>query len=97
MAIVNSTSVSLSWSELPPPDRNGVIVSYTVCLTSVQSGKSTNYSAATAPFTVVDLHPDFTYNVRVAAVTVVGSGPFSSLLKARLPEAGTIMKQFHNK
>ncbi|CAI8005527.1 Phosphatidylinositol phosphatase PTPRQ [Geodia barretti] len=87
MAVVNSTSILLSWSELPLPERNGVVQGYTICLTNVRNGRDTDYSAVSGPYSIVNLHPDFTYRAEVAAVTVVGAGPFSSQIEVRLPEA----------
>jgi hypothetical protein len=87
VAVVNSTSILLSWSELPLPERNGVVQGYTIGLTNVRNGRYTDYSAVSGPYSIVNLHPDFTYRTKVAAVTVVGAGPFSSQIEVRLPEA----------
>ena len=91
MAVVNSTSILLYWSELPPPERNGVVQGYTIRLTNVRNGRDTDYSAVSGPYIIVNLHPDFTYRAKVAAVTVVGAGPFSSQIEVRLPEAGMMV------
>ena len=88
MFATDATSLLLSWSELPLPDRNGIILEYTIHLTNVRTGEDTEYSAVTDPYTITNLHPDYTYRGKLAAVTVVGAGPFSSPLEVRLPEAG---------
>ena len=88
MTVVNSTSLLLSWSELPPSDRNGIISEYAILLTHVKRREDTEYSVVTAPCTITNLHPDYTYRGRVAAVTVIGTGPFSFPSEVRLPEAG---------
>ena len=49
------------------------------------------YRSNSSPFTVVGLHPDYTYLARVAAVTSVGAGPFSSSVQVRLPEDGKLL------
>ena len=94
MVSTNATSLLLSWSELPPSDRNGVIRKYTIFLTDVDSGEDTEYSAAVETYTITNLHPDYTYRGKVAAVTVVGAGPFTLPLAVRLPEAGKIFSPF---
>ena len=88
MFATDATPLLLSWSELPLPDRNGIILEYTIHLTNVRTGEDTEYSAVTDPYTITNLHPDYTYRGKLAAVTVVGAGPFSSPLEVRLPEAG---------
>jgi hypothetical protein len=95
MAVVNSTSILLYWSELPPPERNGVVQGYTIRLTNVRNGRDTDYSAVSEPYIIVNLHPDFTYRAKVAAVTVVGAGPFSSQIEVRLPEAAPSRPPVH--
>ena len=88
MVAVDSTTLLLSWNELPLPDRNGIIREYIIRLKVVGSGETTEYSAVTGPYSITDLHPDYTYSGKVAAVTAVGTGPFSSDIQVRLPEAG---------
>ena len=88
MVATSATSLFLSWNELPLADRNGVIREYTVHLTNVATGEDTEYSAVAESYTITNLHPDYTYRGKVAAVTVVGAGPYSPPLEVRLPEAG---------
>ena len=87
---VNSTSLLLSWSEIPPPNRNGVIQNYLIILTDMTDSEEAEYHSNSSPFTVVGLHPDYTYLARVAAVTSVDAGPFSSSVQVRLPEDGKL-------
>ena len=88
MSAVSSTSLFLSWSELPLPDRNGVIQKYTIHLMNIKSGKFTEYNVVVGPHTITNLQPAYTYHGKVAAVTVIGVGPFSSPIEVTLPEAG---------
>ena len=88
MVATSATSLFLSWDELQPADRNGVIREYTINLTNVVTGEDTEYSAVAGPYTITNLHPDYIYCGKVAAVTVVGAGPLSSPIEVKLPEAG---------
>ena len=88
MTVVNSTSLFLSWSELPLPDRNGVIQKYTIHLMNIKSGEHTDFDVIVGPHTITNLQPAYTYRGKVAAATVIGVGPFSSTIEVTLPEAG---------
>ena len=88
MTAVNSTSLFLSWSELPLPDRNGVIQKYTIHLMNIKSGEVTDYNTVVGPHTITNLQPAYTYWGKVAAATVIGVGPFSSPIEVTLLEAG---------
>ena len=91
MVATGATSLLVSWDVLPLSDRNGLISKYTVHLTNVVTGEDTEYSAVAESYTIINLHPDYTYRGKVAAVSVVGAGPYSPPLEVRLPEAGDFL------
>ena len=88
MTVVNSTSLFLSWSELSLPDRNGDIQKYTIHLTNIRTGEDMDYSVVVGPHTITNLKPTHTYRGKVAAATVIGVGPFSTVIEVTLLEAG---------
>ena len=76
---LSPTEVEVSWSEVNPIDRNGLIIVYEVDYqplrdfeTDVSRVNSTNTTTV-----LVDLHESVPYNISVRAYTVVGGGPFS--------------------
>jgi receptor-type tyrosine-protein phosphatase Q len=75
--VFNSSSIELEWEPPPPQHQNGEIVSYTLLCSEIDSdGMVTKHISTTTTITITGLHPYYTYNCSVAAVTV-GQGPFS--------------------
>ena len=75
--VLNSTSVGLSWQPPSLEDQNGVIIFYTVNVSSTSAGY-TMISATTDTELVVSSLNAFTwYNFTIAAETSAGRGPFS--------------------
>jgi hypothetical protein len=72
---VTSTSLTLTWA--PPLIPNGVITHYIINAVEVDTGVNITYQAQSrTTFTVGDLHPYYTYQFNVRAVTVA-VGPAS--------------------
>ena len=87
LTAVTSTSVDLSWSPPPTEHHNGVIRQYTVRIVVQDTGKIYSYSTAQLSITVGDLHPYYTYNFSISAVTVA-PGPYSEpLVVQTLPDS----------
>ena len=73
-----STSVSLTWGAPAMELQNGVIRHYQVVAFEVNTNTSLTYRAtANTAFTVGELHPYYTYQFAVQAVTVA-AGPLST-------------------
>ena len=85
---VDSTTVVLSWMAPLPTHTNGIIRYYSVNLTETDTGAQIQIESETTTKLVSSLHPYYTYDVIVAAVTV-GSGPYSPPVTFQLPEDGT--------
>ena len=75
---VNPSSLRVSWDPPPEIDHNGVIIGYVIEYTRVETSdimietvtyETSYYLSVLVPFVV--------YSVRVAAITVNGTGPFS--------------------
>ncbi|XP_015750201.1 PREDICTED: phosphatidylinositol phosphatase PTPRQ-like [Acropora digitifera] len=72
----SSTSIFVSWGQVPFPDQNGVIVSYTVAYRALPSG-STQTKTVTAPrsqTTLTDLNEYTNYSITLFASTSKGDG-----------------------
>ncbi|XP_046857065.1 receptor-type tyrosine-protein phosphatase delta-like isoform X2 [Xenia sp. Carnegie-2017] len=78
VAVVNSSSLSITWK---PPDiskRNGKIINYTICITRWKNGTcSRNFTTTNQSFIVNDLKPATTYYISVLASTIIGRGNYS--------------------
>ena len=72
-----STSVTLSWAPPPTQFQNGVIMGYTLQVFNSQQGLLRETNTSSNGSTVDSLRPNTTYLLKVAAMTVVGRGPYS--------------------
>ena len=85
---LSSSSIQLEWEPPPPQYWNGIIVSYVVlCTESGSEGVLKEYITTTTNITINELHPFYTYNCSVSAVTV-DQGPFSSIVSITTFEDG---------
>ena len=78
--VVNSTSISVSWGQVPLLDQNGVIVSYTVTYISSRTGsaRTKNVPAPENQTTLTDLNEHTNYSITVFASTSKGGGTKST-------------------
>ena len=74
--VVNSTSIFVSWGQVPFEDQNGVIVSYTVTYRWLPSGpaQTRNFSARANQTTLTGLNEFTNYSITVFASTSKGGG-----------------------
>ena len=72
----------------PQEDPNGNIREYRVNVTEVETGRKFQLSTNTNSIIIGSLHPYYTYNCMVVAVTIA-PGPFSSIITVRTDEAST--------
>ena len=83
---VNSTSVTVSWSEIPCFNESGAVTHYLVQYQSLCDGVVQNVTTSGTVQTVSGLEPNCVYTFRVAAVGVSQRiGPFSSPVNTSLP------------
>ena len=73
---ITSSSVTLSWNEIPFEDQNGIVREYIINITEVNTGSIVQKVSTTNSLTLENLHPYYTYAVMVAAYTIE-SGPYS--------------------
>lgn len=84
---INSTTVMMWWDPLPVEARNGIVIQYSVSLLERETGSMKHGTSTELSINVGSLHPDYTYDCRVAAVTVE-EGPFSAVVSIHTPIAG---------
>lgn len=85
--VIDSRTLSLSWSPPLPEYRNGIIQAYIVMLTELDTKEILEIMATTTSAVVSFLHPFYTYSYTVSAVTT-GPGPSSSVMNITMPEDG---------
>ena len=84
---VNSTTIQLQWEPPAVADQNGVIRNYCINISVAETGSVFQLTSETTALNISGLHPYYTYNLTVAAVTI-GPGPFGAVLTIQLPENG---------
>lgn len=89
-------SITLSWNLPLPEDLNGVITGYTVKVENADSGETSLFTTTEAMYIVSALIPYQTYNISVAASTMVGRGPFSASTPVITPEDGKNLYKYTN-
>ena len=86
--MITSTSVSLEWDALSPPDRNGMITGYLLHYVRLNTGNVVSVHSPTTDAVIYQLVPHTAYTFYVAARTTVGIGPFSTHLQVTTAESG---------
>ena len=93
----SSTSIRVSWSEVPAIDRNGIITQYEIVYDPLETfgGKinitSCIVNATSSQFTLRNLEENVVYNISIRAYTAVGGGVFSSVISLRTLEDGNAL------
>lgn len=93
-SILTPRSAVLSWQAPLLEDRNGIIISYTINLTSLNTGLTQQLISTTTNLTLTNLAPFTTYTCIIAASTAIGLGPFSNTINIQTPETGKSNKIF---
>jgi len=83
---ITSTSFTLTWEPPPLELQNGVIRSYTITITEVETENTFHLESLTTSIVVGSLHPYYTYVVSIHAITIL-AGPQSDMFEViTLPE-----------
>lgn len=84
---VSSTSIRISWEPPQSDQQNGVIYSYHLSITEVETGAVLSFKTVPTDnlFVVNSLHPFYLYNCSIAAFTI-GLGPRQYVSVRTLPE-----------
>ena len=78
---INQTSIRIMWEEVDCVQRNGRIIEYIVIISNDSIRNTYNLTSTERYITVNDLVLGGIYNISVAAVNSIGSGPFSDYIK----------------
>ena len=87
--LITDTSIHLAWNHPPEDTHYGVIREYNINVTELETGYTfiESTDSETTEILLESLHPFYTYEVRISAVTVVVSTNFSEVFIVTL-EAG---------
>ena len=85
---LNATALRMSWEEPPAGEQNGLITNYIINMTVVETGESWHFMTTETSIELQSLHPFYTYNFLMAAATVNGTGPYSSVFTIQMPPDG---------
>ena len=79
---INQTSIRIMWEEVDCVQRNGRIIEYIVIISN--DSNTYNMTSTERYITVNDLVLGGIYNISVAAVNSIGSGPFSDYIELQI-------------
>ena len=85
--MVNSSGFTLTWSDPPPVDHNGVIRQYAVHIIENSTGLEYPLTSVEIQKSVYFLHPFYNYIIAVSAVTNQ-PGPFSAAIRVITSQGG---------
>ena len=90
--VLSSTSIAVTWEEVPPIEQNGIIIVYEVLYEPLET-----FGGILVPSTVnttdleaviMNLTAFVSYNISIRAYTSVGPGPYSAPIANRTLEEG---------
>ena len=74
---LDSESIFLQWNPPPFEHQNGLIRMYIINVTEVDTGAQFQYTSVNTQYTLRSLHPNYTYEFVIEAVTVAPGPPTS--------------------
>ena len=80
--VINSTSISVYWNPPPFLDQNGDIIGYQLMITNQNRTNSSTFVVNvtnTTSYVAINLQEFEVYSFKIAAVNIVGLGPFSDV------------------
>ena len=86
---VSATSLLLSWSSPLVSTHNGMIRMYTVRVLETETGAEFYHNSTDTTTALGSLHPYYTYECSIAAVTVA-YGPYSESITVQTEEDGRL-------
>ena len=89
MTVLSSEEALIGWRDPDIEDQNGIITGYAISVTLVSTGQSFQMTSTVNRLFLSNLLPFTTYICRVAAMTNVGVGPFSTATSFLTRETGT--------
>ena len=88
-ATIDSQTIRLSWAT-PLGDHNGRIREYKLNVTELETGRKFELIATTTFVEITSLHPFYTYEWQVSAVTI-DEGPYTTLSVVVTSEDGIVI------
>ncbi len=79
---IDHTTIRLMWEPPPLYFQNGLVTQYTINVTERETGFTFQHTTPNLEILISDLHPDYIYECRVAAVTIA-EGPFTEVFAIR--------------
>lgn len=90
VAEVNSSrEILLQWNPPLLEEQNGIVIGYKVTIAPIIGGERFNYETTDQFLSVVGLAPYTTYEIVIAAMTSIGTGPFSEIVTVQTSEEGS--------
>ena len=83
----NSSSITIQWSEVDCFERNSVITGYQIKVNQI----TWNVTSDERQFTATKLFPNTMYELRVAAMSSNGTGPFKYIMGTTKPPNGIVI------
>ncbi len=90
----SSRSASISWNPPAADQWNGIILLYIINVTVVETGQTFQLNSTATSLTVSTLQPYRNYICIIAAVTSIGTGPFSVRFTLTTPQDGKTPLKF---
>ena len=87
---IDHSSISLEWDVLPSLQLNGILTAYIINVTERETGYTFEVNTTATTVVLESLHPDYTYECRVAAFTIA-PGPFSTVFAVQVLMTGMII------
>ena len=96
LEVVSATEIMVSWVEVNPFNRNGIITIYEVTYQPQENyDRMTTYMNTTSLLVpLTGLHEYAVYNVEVKAFTIVGPGPDSPVVSIRTNTSSKFLRVF---
>ena len=86
---IDSTTIILSWSPPLPEEQNGIIRQYIIDVTELDTGDTFSFNSTNTETTLPMLHPFYTYEFTITAVTV-DPGPPTPPFTVQMEEDGEL-------
>ena len=86
---MTSRSISLTWDPPTAANQNGIVRTYIINMTVLESGENVQLISNTTDRDFVMLHPYYTYTFIISAVTI-GPGPPSAVHNVITAEEGNL-------
>ena len=87
VTIIDSRSFNVSWEPPPASSQNGIIREYAIIVVEIETSIIFADMSLGLHIVIGNLHPYYTYNISVSAVTVL-SGPYSEEISVQTPQDG---------